>query len=207
MRRLLPRCGRKGTLVTDVKRAWADEEIRRRSAHADRVAGMIGELADRWVTLRLRLVPGVAGRDTDELVVHAPAGPRVPLSLDVVDVGEEVAAFVRDFLPRVRLVMRLKGALKGAGDVRPGLLLMARMLPGVYERDRALGDEIATAACELHRRAAWAAGEVPRPFALTDECGACGMRSLWAVPERMVVRCGNPGCGESWPVNVPLPAH
>ncbi|QGZ16939.1 hypothetical protein SEA_LITTLETOKYO_47 [Arthrobacter phage LittleTokyo] len=191
--------------MTDVKRAWSDAEVRRVAAHADRVAVMLGELADRWVTLRLGLVPGVAGRDSDELVVHKPAGPRVPLSLDVVDVREEVALFVRDFLPRVRLAMRLRGAVRGAGDVRPGLLLMARMLPGLYSRDRALGDEIAAAACELHRRAAWAAGEVPRPFALADECGACGLRSLWAVPERMVVRCGNPACGESWPVSSPLP--
>ncbi|WPM94299.1 hypothetical protein VB1_CDS0050 [Arthrobacter phage Marchesin] len=96
--------------------------------------------------------------------------------------------------------MRLKGVTRGAGAVRPGLLLMARMLPGVYERSADLGDEISRGAWDLERRAAWAAGEVPRPFALTDRCVKCGLPSLWVVPDRMVVRCGNPACGYSEPV-------
>lgn len=190
----------------DVKREWVDSEARRVAAHVDRSAARLEALADRWVTLQLGLVPGVAGRDTDELVVHTPAGPRAPLRLDVVDVRQEVALFVRDFLPRVRLAMRLRGVTRGSGDVRPGLLLMARMLPGVYARNRALGDEISRGAWDLERRAAWAAGEVPRPFALTEECGGCGLRSLWVVPARMVIRCGNPACSREEPVGPVGPA-
>lgn len=190
----------------DVKREWQDSEVRRVAAHVDRSADRLRSLADRFVELAGHVPAGSnpggrpAGRSADEGGSRGPAGPRVPLRLEVLDVREEVALFVRDFLPRVRLAMRLKGVTRGAGAVRPGLLLMARMLPGVYERSADLGDEISRGAWDLERRAAWAAGEVPRPFALTDRCGKCGLPSLWVVPDRMVVRCGNPSCGFMEPV-------
>lgn len=190
----------------DVKREWENKEAERLAGHIGRASGRLEELADRYVTLRGHLPAGsnpggrLGGRSPDEGGTRGPAGPRVPLRVEVLDVREEVALFVRDFLPRVRLAMRLRGALRGAGDVRPGLLLMARMLPGVYGRDPVLGEEISRGAWDLERRAAWAAGEVPRPFALTEACAGCGLRSLWVVPERLVVRCGNPGCGRQEPV-------
>lgn len=191
----------------DVKREWQDGEVRRVAAHADRTAGRLRVLAERYVALAGHVPAGSnpggrpGGRSADEGGSRGPAGPRVPLRLEVLDVREEVAAFVRDFLPRVRLAMRLKGVTRGAGDVVPGLLLMARMLPAVYVRASGLGDEISRGAWDLERRAAWAAGEVPRPFALTDLCGGCGLRSLWVVPDRMVIRCGNPACGRQEPVD------
>ncbi|AYN58454.1 hypothetical protein PBI_LUNAR_49 [Arthrobacter phage Lunar] len=190
----------------DVKRKWQDSEVQRVAAHVARTAGRLEVLADRYVELAGHVPAGSnpggrpGGPAADEPGSRGPAGPRVPLRLEVIDVREEVAAFVRDYLPRVRLAMRLKGVTRGAGDVRPGLLLMARLLPGVYDRAAALGDEISRGAWDLERRAAWAAGEVPRPFALTDLCGGCGLRSLWVVPDRMVIRCGNPACGRQEPV-------
>lgn len=188
-------------------KAWADEEARRLAAHVERTAGRLESLAERYVTLLRYLVPGVSGGGADELVVHKPAGPRVPLSLDVVDLRDEVALFVRDLLPRVRLAMRLRGVTRGAGDVVPGLRLMRRMLPGVYARDRELGEEITRGAWDLERRACWVMGESPRPYPLADPCGACGVASLWVVPERMLIRCGNPGCGLEAPVAVSVPVH
>ncbi|QGH74536.1 hypothetical protein HYQ03_gp49 [Arthrobacter phage Kuleana] len=192
--------------LVDVKREWSDSEVRRVAAHADRTAGRLRALAERYVELAGHVPAGsnpggrLGGRSADEGGSRGPAGPRVPLRLEVLDVREEVAAFVRDFLPRVRLAMRLRGVTRGAGDVVPGLLLMARLLGPVYVRAEGLGDEISRGAWDLERRAAWAAGEVPRPFALTDLCGGCGLRSLWVVPDRMVIRCGNPACGRQEPV-------
>lgn len=190
----------------DVKRQWQDGEVRRVAAHVDRSAERLRGLAVRYEELAGHVPAGSnpggrpGGRSADEGGARGPAGPRVPLRLEVIDVREEVAAFVRDYLPQVRLAMRLRRVTRGAGDVVPGLLLMARMLPGVYSRREALGQEISRGAWDLERRAAWAAGEVPRPFALTDACGKCGVRALWVVPDRLVIRCGNPACGAQEPV-------
>ncbi|WAB09156.1 hypothetical protein SEA_EESA_46 [Arthrobacter phage Eesa] len=192
----------------DVKQDWQDGEVRRLAAHVERTAGRLEELAERYVALLGHLPAGGGGKAGDEGGARGPAGPRVPLRLDVVDVREEVALFVRDFLPRVRLALRSRHVLAGAGQVVPGLLFMGLALPRVFDVDRALGDEVARAVWDLVRRAALAAGEVPRPFALTDVCGSCGVRALWVVPERMVIRCGNPGCGWSEPVaGVSAPAY
>ncbi|WPM94374.1 hypothetical protein VG1_CDS0050 [Arthrobacter phage Cupello] len=193
-------------MVVDVKRQWQDGEVRKVAAHVDRTAERLRGLAVRYEELAGHVPAGSnpggrpGGRSADEGGSRGPAGPRVPLRLEVLDVREEVAAFVRDYLPQVRLAMRLRGVTRGAGDVVPGLLLMARMLPGVYSRRATLGDEISRGAWDLERRAAWAAGEVPRPFALTDACEKCGVRALWVVPDRLVIRCGNPACGAQEPV-------
>lgn len=204
----------------DVKQEWADGEVRRLAAHVDRTAARLEELAGRYVALAGHLAAGSnpggrpAGRSADEGGSRGPAGPRVPLRLDVLDVREECALFVRDFLPRVRLaasrgvVGPVRSILSGAGDVEPGLLFMALALPRVFAADRVLGDEIAREVWDLERRAAMAAGELPRPFALTDKCEACGLPSLWVVPDRLVIRCGNPGCRWSAPVHgVSAPAY
>lgn len=204
----------------DVKQEWQDEQAQRLGAHVQRTADRLEELAERYDALAGHIPAGSnpggrpAGRAADEPGARGPAGPRVPLRLDVVDVREEVALFVRDLLPRVRIasasgvVGPARSVLAGAGHVVPGLLFMALALPRVFAADRPLGDEVARAAWDLVRRAALAAGEVPRPFALTDSCEACGLRSLWVVPERMVIRCGNPGCGWSEPVHgVSAPAY
>lgn len=190
----------------DVKQQWQDGEVRRVAAHVDRSAERLRGLAVRYEELAGHVPAGSnpggrpGGRSADEGGSRGPAGPRVPLRLEVLDVREEVALFVRDYLPQVRLVMRLRRVTRGAGDVVPGLLLMARMLPAVYSRREALGQEISRGAWDLERRAAWAAGEVPRPFALTDACAKCGVRALWVVPDRLVIRCGNPACGAQEPV-------
>ncbi|WNM65717.1 hypothetical protein SEA_VULPECULA_45 [Arthrobacter phage Vulpecula] len=190
----------------DVKQDWQDGQVQRLAAHVERTAGRLEELAERWVELAGHVPAGSnpggrpGGRSADEGGSRGPAGPRVPLRLEVVDVREEVALFVRDFLPRARIAVGVGPVLKGAGDVVPGLRFMAKFLPLVFDVDRGLGDEVARGAWDLVRRAALAAGEVPRPFALTEACGSCGVRSLWVVPERMVIRCGNPACGWSEPV-------
>ncbi|ASR83218.1 hypothetical protein FDI29_gp48 [Arthrobacter phage Abidatro] len=206
--------------MVDVKQEWRDGEVQRLASHVARTAARLEELAERYVSLVGHIPAGSnpggrpAGRAADEPGARGPAGPRVPLRLDVVDVREEVALFVRDLLPRVRIATSAgvvgpsRSVLAGAGNVVPGLLFMALALPGVFAADRGLGDEVARGAWDLVRRAALAAGEVPRPFALTDLCESCGVRSLWVVPERMVIRCGNPGCGWSEPVaGVSAPAY
>ncbi|UVK62586.1 hypothetical protein SEA_TAYLORSIPHT_47 [Arthrobacter phage TaylorSipht] len=203
----------------DVKQEWQDREVQRVAAHVERTAGRLEELAERYTALAGHVAAGSnpggrpGGRAADEPGSRGPAGPRVPLRLDVVDVREEVALFVRDFVPRVRLAVATgvgpaRSVMTFAGQVVPGLLFMALALPRLFDADRALGDEVARGAWDLVRRAALAAGEVPRPFALTEVCESCGVRSLWVVPERMVIRCGNPGCGWSEPVaGVSAPAY
>jgi len=197
----------------DVKRKHEDSEVVRLAAHVGRTADRLEELAERYADLRGHLAAGSNpggrpnGRAADEPGTRGPAGPRVPLRLDVLDVREEVALFVRDFLPLVRLATSVgvvgpsRSVLAGAGNVGPGLLFMALALPKVFDVDRDLGDEISRGAWDLVRRAAMAAGETPRPFALTEACRECSRKSLWVVPDRMVIRCGHPGCGWSEPVH------
>jgi hypothetical protein len=130
--------------------------------------------------------------------------------VDVLDTLGDVERFVEELLPLVRGTLRLGPGPGAAGRgvrVRAGLAVMAAGLGGVYSEDPGLGDAVSSAAWKLERRAAWIFGERSRAFALTEPCAACGMPALWVVPERMVIRCGNPACGDTRPVDVVLPVY
>jgi hypothetical protein len=143
----------------------------------------------------------------------------VPIRVDVLDTLTAVDRYLADWLPLVRGTLRLgsgsgywTAGTKEGGDgraarARSGLLFMAAGLASVYADDPGLGDDISAGAWKLERRAGWIFGDVSRPFALVEACSACGVPSLWVVPERMAIVCGNPACGLSRPVHAAVAVH
>jgi hypothetical protein len=205
--------------MTDYTGQWDAEQARLLAAHIGRTAGRLEVLAERYAELRSMLAAGGGGKPADGMPGHGPAGPRVPIRVEVLDTMAEIDDFLAGFLPLVRGVLRLgMGAgqwsmtTQDGGDartarVRSGLLFLAGALGGVYNEDPQLGDDVSRGAWELERRAGWIFGDRSRPFALTEPCPACGVPALWVVPERMAIVCGNPACRESRPVNTALPVH
>ena len=198
---------------------WETEDARLLAGHIARTVGRLEVLAERYAELRSMLAAGGGGKPASETITRGPAGPRVPIRLEVLDTMGEIDAFLSGFLPLVRGVLRL-GVGAGAwtmsardgGDVRTarvrsGLLFLASSLAGVYAEDPTLGDDVSRRAWSLERRAGWIFGDRSRPFALTDPCPACQVPALWVVPERMAIVCGNPVCRASRPVDAVLPVH
>lgn len=190
--------------------AWAEDEGRALAAHIGRTVSRLESLADRYGQLRRML--GDVGQPAggDERRTPSRPGSRPPLRVDVLDTLGDVERFVAELLPLVRGTLRLGPEPRAAGRrvrVRDGLALMAAGLGGVYSEDPGLGDAVSSSAWKLERRAAWIFGDRSRAFALTDPCRACGLPALWVVPERMVIRCGNPACGDTRPVDVVLPVY
>jgi hypothetical protein len=205
--------------MNDHTAAWADHDARALAAHIDRTAGRLEALAGRYAELVSMLAAGGGGRTADGIVTRGPAGPRVPIRVEVLDTMGEIDAFLARFLPLVRGQLRLGiGAgqwvmtTKDGGDarvarVRSGLVFLAASLGGVYAEDPALGDDVSRGAWELERRAGWIFGDRSRPFALVDPCPECAVPALWVVPERMAIICGNPACRATRPVDAVLPVH
>lgn len=195
----------------DYSEQWAEDERRALAAHIGRTVSRLEALAEKYRQLRGMLGDvGQPGGGGDEVRTPSRPGSRPPLRVDVLDTLGDVERFVGDLLPLVRGTLRLgpdSGGGTAAYRVRAGLALMASGLGGVYSEDPGLGDAVSSAAWKLERRAAWIFGERSRAFALTDPCRACGLPALWVVPERMVIRCGNPACGDTRPVDVVLPVH
>lgn len=187
------------------------EDARLLAAHIARTVGRLESLAARYGELRNLL--GVAGRVQD---YSAPApggspGPRLPLRVDVLDTVVDIERYLRALVPLVRGTLRLGPGGLPVRDrterVRSSLLFLASGLAGVYAEDPGLGDDISRGAWALERRAGWIFGERSRAFALTEPCSACGLPALWVVPERMIVRCGNPACNMQRPVDAVMQVH
>jgi hypothetical protein len=198
---------------------WEAEDARLLAAHIARTAARLEVLAERYAELRSMLAAGQEGKPADGIVSRGPAGPRVPIRVEVLDTMAEIDAFLAGLLPLVRGVLRLGvGAgqwamsTKDGGDartarVRSGLVFLAASLPTVYAEDPTLGDDVSRGAWQLERRAGWIFGDRSRPFALTEPCPACQVPALWVVPERMAIVCGNPACRATRPVDAVLPVH
>jgi hypothetical protein len=205
--------------MPDYADQWAAEDARLLAAHIARTAGRLEVLAERYAELRTMLAAGSGGKPADGMPGHGPAGPRVPIRVEVLDTMGEIDAFLAGFLPLVRGTLRLgTGAgqwsmsVQDNGDartarVRSGLVFLANALGRVYGEDPHLGDDVSRGAWQLERRAGWIFGDRSRPFALADPCPACGVPALWVVPERMAIVCGNPACRASRPVDAVLPVH
>jgi hypothetical protein len=206
-------------MTDDYTAQWDAEQARLLAAHIGRTAGRLEALAERYAELRSMLAAGGGGKPADGMPGHAPAGPRVPIRVEVLDTLGEIDRFLAAYLPLARGVLRLG---MGAGQwtvgphdggdartarVRSGLLFLAGGLAGVYAEDPHLGDDVSRGAWELERRAGWIFGDRSRPFGLTEPCPACGMAALWVIPERMAIVCANPPCRASRPVNAVLPVH
>jgi hypothetical protein len=187
---------------------WAEDEARALAAHIGRTVSRLESLADRYGQLRGML--GDVGQPAgggDEVRTPSRPGSRPPLRVDVLDLLADVERFVEELLPLVRGTLRLGPAVGAGRSVLAGLGIMGAGLAGVYSEDPGLGDAVSSAAWKLERRAAWIFGDRSRAFALTEPCASCGMPALWVVPERMVIRCGNPACRATRPVDVVLPVH
>jgi hypothetical protein len=198
---------------------WEVEDARLLAAHIARTAGRLEVLAERYAELRSMLAAGGGGKSADGTVARGPAGPRVPIRVEVLDTMGEIDTYLAGYLPLVRGVLRLGvGAGQWAmtsrdgGDartarVRSSLQFLARSLSPIYAEDPGLGDDVSRGAWQLERRAGWIFGDRSRPFALTEGCPSCGVPALWVVPERMAIVCGNPACRASRPVDAVLPVH
>jgi hypothetical protein len=185
---------------------WSERESRRLLEHIVRTSARLDSLAGRYGELRTLLIPGT-GQPVDYgmPVIHSP-GPGAPLRVDVLDLLEGIDVYLAYFLPLVRGTMRL-GHRTGAVSPKGGLLFLSASLGPVYAEDPVLGDDVSKGAWRLDRCAGWIFGERSRPFATPELCQDCGMQSLWVVPERMIIKCGNPACGSQRPVDAALPAH
>lgn len=195
----------------DYGQEYADQEARRLEAHIARTVQVLDSLAGRYVSLPGMLKPGGGGGSRDELVHFAAPGSRVPVRVDVVDTMTAVEAFVGKYGPLVRGALRVGFRSRvEAGRVSvvlAELRYMADKLGPVYREDVGLGDELSRRVWRLERRCAGVAGDVSRAFPAAEDCGACGLASLWVSPELLEVRCGNPDCRASFPVDVAAPVH
>lgn len=194
----------------DYSRVWAEDEARQLAAHIERTAGRLESLAERYVQMRALLAPAGGAPADDSRRAPGPAGPRVPLRVEVLDTMGEIERYCRELLPLVRGTLRLgpmPAAVSRRRLVLDGLGLMRSGLGGVYAEDSILGDDVSRGAWQLERRAGWIFGDRSRAFALADPCEDCGLPALWVVPERMLIRCGNPSCKWQRPVDAVLPVH
>ena len=198
---------------------WDAEQARVLAAHIARTSGRLEVLAGRYAELRSMLAAGSGGRPADGMVARGPAGPRVPIRVEVLDTMAAIDEYLARFLPYVRGALRLgvgvgiwsmtaaDGGDARTARIRSGLVFLAGSLASVYAEDPDLGNDVSREAWKLERRAGWLFGERSRPFALADSCPACGVPALWVVPERMAIVCGNPACRATRPVDAVLPVH
>jgi hypothetical protein len=203
----------------DYSEQWAAEDARQLAAHVTRTAGRLEALAERYSELRSMLAAGSGGKAADGVTARGPAGPRVPIRVEVLDTMSAIDEYLARCLPLARGALRLGVGAgtwsmgpKDGGDartarVRAGLLFLANGLASLYAEDPTLGDDVSRDAWKLERRAGWIFGDRSRPFALAEPCPACGVQALWVVPERMAIVCGNPACRDTRPVHAVLPVH
>lgn len=198
--------------MADWSGAHSEDQARALAAHITRTQARLGALAGQYGQLRAVLATPRTGRAEAPTARRRP-GPSSPLRLDVLDALADIDRYLDELLPLVRGALRLG---PGVGEwnsrdsrtdrVRGALEFIAAGLARVYEEDPVLGDDVSRGAWQLERRAGWIFGDTSRPFALTEPCPACGVPALWVVPDRMVIRCGNPGCGAQQPVDAALRA-
>jgi hypothetical protein len=186
---------------------YTEEQARILAAHITRTQGRLDALAERYTVLRALLVTGRTARAEVPTVRPRP-GPASPLRLDILDALGDIDRYLSELLPLIRGALRLgQGAGVWAQGTdravrnRAALAFIANALARVYAEDPVLGDDVARGAWHLERRTGWMLGETSRPFALAEPCPDCGIPALWVVPDKMVIRCGNPGCGAQRPVD------
>lgn len=194
----------------DYSADWEAEQARALAAHIGRTVTRLESLALRYGQLRALLGDVRQPGGGDEVRSPSRPGSRPPLRVDVLDTMADIDRFVTELGPLVRGTLRLgpepRAADRGA-RASSVLAVMGAGLAGVYAEDPYVGDAVSRAVWKLERRAGWIFGERSRAFALSEPCRACGVPALWVVPERMVIRCGNPSCGDTRAVDAVLPVH
>lgn len=184
-------------------------EAERLAAHVQRTEDRLLTLAERYSRLREEL-PAGGHRGNDDDRRRSKPGPRLPLRVDVLDLIEAVEDFTDRLGPLVRGTLRIGTApvyQTRADAVWAALGVMRRGLMRVYAEDWQLGDDVSRRAWLLERRTGELFGEVSRPFPLTERCPSCAMPSLWVVPDRLVIRCGNPACAAERSVHAVIPVY
>lgn len=197
--------------MSDYRATWEELEARRLAAHLERTAARVLLLRDRYETA-MGMVSGEITpepRHPDEYVRRTEGAGRAPTNVPALDLVLEVEAFVSDWLPLLRGTVRA-GSWRPAGDTRAertgaGLTWINRRLPTIWDEDPGVGADLSDSVWSLDRNAASVLGERARAFPLSEPCGTCGVPALWASPERMQVKCGNPDCGAGWAVSAPVP--
>lgn len=201
--------------MTDYTEMWEQEQARRLQAHLERTAARCGLLRDRYAAVRGMVSgdgppgSGPAPRSRDEEVRRPDGAGRAPVNVAALDVVVAVERFTADRLPVLRGTLRV-GTWRPPGLTRAertasALDWMGRQLGRIWDEDPGLGGELSDEVWQLDRRAAVVLGERSRAFPLSELCGRCGVPALWASPERMQVKCGNPDCGAGWAVSAPVP--
>lgn len=190
---------------------WEEQQARRLGAHLERTAARCELLRDRYVSAQA-MVSGdmrVESRGRDEAVRRTEGAGRSLLNLSALDLTADIERAVVRLYPLVLGSLKL-GVSKGRDSSRSTwtagrLVWFGQVLGKVYNDDPGLGAELSDEVWELDRRAARVLGDVVRAFPLVEPCGSCGLPALWASPELLEVRCGNPECAARWKVSGPVP--
>lgn len=186
-------------------REWADEEARRLDAHINRTRRRLGDLQSSYYRLEGLVAGGGTMRDPDELV-RPSGGQRIPVRVDVISLRQDVDRWAVGLEGESREALGMGWPSVPAADPGPAAMgFLDTFLASIYDADKKLGHRVAKGIWDQAHKAAVKLGEESNPFPLDDACRECGVPALWACPDRMLVRCGNPGCGDEFPVSVPVP--
>lgn len=201
--------------MTDYGQQWEEQQARRLEAHIGRTSARAELLRDRYLTAGAMVAgerpPGVgpAPRGRDEQVRRVEGAGRVPVNLGALDLTREVEQAVARLEPLARGALRLGlgSALGGTVAERTADRLgwLGHNLGLIWSEDPYLGTELSDEIWKLDRRAALVLGERARAFPLSEPCSRCEIPALWASPELMQVRCGNPDCEAGWTLTAPIP--
>lgn len=193
---------------------WDRQEADRLAAHIERTTGRCELLRDRYFSI-LAMAGGEtveASRGRDEAVRSTSPAGRSLVNLDALDLAGDIEQAVIRLDPLALGALRL-GMSKGRGKKRRDtwtaekIVWLGTVLASIYAEDPTLGADVSDTIWQLDRKAARLLGEVARAFPLVEACAECDTPSLWAAPELLEVRCGNPGCRARWKISGPVPVY
>ena len=196
--------------MSNYQNEYEQQQARRLQAHLDRTTARCELLHGRYQSALNQTTNGTTteGRGRDEAVRRTEGHGRSPVNLSALDLAADIERVVARLYPLALGALRL-GMSKGREGSRESwtagrLLWFGKVLGKVWAEDPELGTEISDEVWKLDRKAARVLGEVVRAFPLVEPCGSCGLPALWASPELLEVRCGNPECGTRWRVSAPV---
>ncbi|GAA1333206.1 hypothetical protein GCM10009592_26780 [Brachybacterium rhamnosum] len=179
--------------MADWAKAWQDEVDERTRAVVDRAVVHLDDLEVRYLALGGMVTPGRGAPGG-----RRPAGPSVPVRVDVIDLARDVEVFA------VRYAGLVAGTLRaGSSNTRStvgALAYVGNNLGTAALEDPTLAVDVEGGAAKLRWRARRLVGEVASAFPVDVDCPECGLMSLWVHPGRGVVKCGVEDCGAEWTV-------
>ena len=178
--------------MADWTAQWQDELDERAARLVQRAQVHLDDLAVRYAALGELVVPG-RGNSTGR---RTPAGPSVPIRVDVVDLARDTEAFAARFATLVAGTLRA-----GSSNTRTTIAALGYVgdnLGPASLADPSLADDVEAGAGKLRWRARRLVGEVSAAFPVDVDCPECGLPALWVHPGRGIVRCGVEECGGEW---------